>query len=452
MSNKLSEYGYSFQIKILTCLFTDKAFLQQIIDILHAEYFENDANKFLVDIIREYFSDYKSSPTKEVLKVKVTEIDNDVLKETVISHLKDVYRYIGSEDLDFVKEQTLDFCKNQNLKNAIVKSVDLLKSGEYDSIKSLIDDAMKAGAERNLGHEYLVNIDDRYSESVRNTCTTGWDVIDELADGGLGKGELGVMVAPAGIGKSWALVNVAANAVKAGKTVLHYTLELNEAYVGLRYDSVFTGIAAQNLKYNIDEVKETVEKLTGNLIVKYYPTKGASVNTIAGHIERCRMQGIDPDLVIVDYADLLRGQGKSTELRIQLGNIYEDLRGLAGEQEIPVWTASQANRSALQEDIIQADKIAESYSKIMTADLVISLSRKIEDKVDGTGRWHVIKNRFGPDGITLPSKMNASNGHIEIFAQSSVQGKEVQNTMDNHEETTRKLLKNKFQELNEEQA
>tara|TARA_R110000744_G_scaffold3594_2_gene13543 strand:+ start:4327 stop:5685 length:1359 start_codon:yes stop_codon:yes gene_type:complete len=452
MSNKLSEYGYSFQIKILTCLFTDKAFLQQIIDILHAEYFENDANKFLVDIIREYFSDYKSSPTKEVLKVKVTEIDNDVLKETVISHLKDVYRYIGSEDLDFVKEQTLDFCKNQNLKNAIVKSVDLLKSGEYDSIKSLIDDAMKAGAERNLGHEYLVNIDDRYSESVRNTCTTGWDVIDELADGGLGKGELGVMVAPAGIGKSWALVNVAANAVKAGKTVLHYTLELNEAYVGLRYDSVFTGIAAQNLKYNIDEVKETVEKLTGNLIVKYYPTKGASVNTIAGHIERCRMQGIDPDLVIVDYADLLRGQGKSTELRIQLGNIYEDLRGLAGEQEIPVWTASQANRSALQEDVIQADKIAESYSKIMTADLVISLSRKIEDKVDGTGRWHVIKNRFGPDGITLPSKMNASNGHIEIFAQSSVQGREVQNTMDNHEETTRKLLKNKFQELNEEQA
>jgi len=450
MSNKLSEYGYAFQIKVLTCLFTDKAFTQQIIDILSSEFFENDANKFLVDVIRDYFAEYKGVPTKEVLKVKVTEIDNDVLKETVISHLKDVYRYIGAEDLDFVKEQTLDFCKNQNLKNAIVKSVDLLKGGEYDSIKQLIDDAMKAGAERNLGHEYMENIDDRYSESVRNTCTTGWDVIDELADGGLGKGELGVMVAPAGIGKSWALVNVAANAVKAGKTVLHYTLELNEAYVGLRYDSVFTGIAAQNLKYNIDEVKETVEKLTGNLIVKYYPTKGASVSTIAGHIERCRMQGINPDLVIVDYADLLRGQGKTTELRIQLGNIYEDLRGLAGEQEIPVWTASQANRSALQEDIIQADKIAESYSKIMTADFVVSLSRKIEDKVDGTGRWHVIKNRFGPDGITLPSKMNASNGHIEIFAQSSVQGKEVQHKMDNHEETTRKLLKNKFQELNEE--
>jgi replicative DNA helicase len=449
MSNKLSEYGYSFQIKILTCLFTDKAFLQQIIDILDSKFFENDANKFIVDIVKEYFNEFKSPPTKEVLKVKVTEIDNDVLKKTVIEHLKDVYRYIGAEDLDFVKQQTLDFCKNQNLKGAIIKSVELLKDGEYESIKTLIDTAMKAGAERDLGHEYMDNIDERYSESVRNTCTTGWEVIDELSDGGLGKGELGVMVAPAGIGKSWALVNVAANAVKAGKTVLHYTLELNEAYVGLRYDSVFTGIAAQNLKYNIDDVKEKLKSIKGNLVVKYYPTKGASVNTISAHIEKARMQGINPDLVIVDYADLLRGTGKTNELRIQLGNIYEDLRGLAGEQEIPVWTASQANRSALQEDVIQADKIAESYSKIMTADFVVSLSRKIEDKVDGTGRWHVIKNRFGPDGITLPSKMNASNGHIEIFAQSSVQGREVQKQMDNHEETTRKLLKNKFNELNE---
>ena len=452
MSNKLSEYGYSFQIKILTCLFTDKAFLQQIIDILDSKFFENDANKFIVDIIKEYFNEYKSPPSREVLKVKITEIDNDVLKKTVIEHIKDIFRYIGADDLDFVKQQTLDFCKNQNLKGAIMKSVELLQDGEYESIKALIDNAMKAGVERDLGHEYMDSIDERYQESVRNTCTTGWDVIDELSDGGLGKGELGVMVAPAGIGKSWALVNVAANAVKAGKTVIHYTLELNEAYVGLRYDSVFTGIANQNLKYNIDDVKERLKDIKGSLVVKYYPTKGASVNTLSAHIEKCKVQGIKPDLVIVDYADLLRGTGNNNELRIQLGNIYEDLRGLAGEQEIPVWTASQANRSALQEDVIQADKIAESYSKIMTADFVVSLSRKIEDKVDGTGRWHVIKNRFGPDGITLPSKMNASNGHIEIFAQSSIQGKEVQKQMDNHEETTRKLLKNKFQELNENQS
>ena len=272
-------------------------------------------------------------------------------------------------------------------------------------------------------------------------------MIDDLADGGLGKGELGVMVAPAGIGKSWALVNIGANAVKAGLKVIHYTLELNEHYVGLRYDSVFTGIAAQELKYNIDDVKKRLSSINGNLIVKYYPTMGASVNSISAHIEKCMVQGFKPDLVIVDYADLLRGTGKSRELRHELGNLYEDLRGIAGEHEMPIWTASQANRSALEEDVIGAEKIAESYAKIMTADFVISLSRKIEDKIAGTGRWHVIKNRFGPDGITLPSKMNASNGQIDIYESDSIQGQETQKDMNNHSEYLRKLMANKYKEL-----
>ena len=305
---------------------------------------------------------------------------------------------------------------------------------------------IKAGVEKDVGHEYNIHIDERYEESVRNTCTTGWDAIDDIADGGLGRGELGVMVAPAGIGKSWALVNIGANAVKAGLNVIHYTLELNAAYVGLRYDAVFTGISAQDLKYNLEDVKKKVGGLKGDLIVKYYPTKSATVNTLSAHIQRCMANGKKPDLVIVDYADLLRGHGK--EVRHELGNIYEDLRGLAGEYEIPVWTASQANRSALEDDIIGAEKIAESYSKIMTADFVLSLSRKIEDKLANTGRWHVIKNRFGPDGITFPSKMNASNGQIDIYVDTSIQGKETTKEMDNHNEYLRKMMKKKFDEMN----
>jgi len=152
-----------------------------------------------------------------------------------------------------------------------------------------------------------------------------------------------------------------------------------------------------------------------------------------------------PDLIIVDYADLLRGTGK--EIRHELGNIYEDLRGLAGEYEVPVWTASQANRSALEDDVIGAEKIAESYSKIMTADFVLSLSRKIEDKIAGTGRWHVIKNRFGPDGITFPSKMNMSNGQIDIYEETSVQGKSTQSEMNQGSEAMRKRLATKYKEV-----
>jgi len=447
MSDNFSKFGYSFQMKLMAALFTDKAFLQQILDILDPKYFESETNIWIVRCIIDYFNKYKQQPTLEVMKVELDKVENDVLKTTIVENLKEITKHLHSSDQDFIKDEAIEFCKNQVIKNAIMSSVDLLQTGQYDQIKTNIDNAMKAGSERDIGHEYNVAVDDRFSETTRKTVATNWDSINSVMDGGLGPGELGVFVAPAGIGKSWGLVNVAAHAVKNGLNVIHYTLELSAPYVGLRFDSVFTGIAAQNLKYHIDEIKENVNNLEGNLVVKYYPTKTASVNTLKAHIEKCILQDKKPDVIIVDYADLLRGAGRTQDLRHELGNIYEDLRGMAGEYEIPVWTASQANRSALEEDVIGADKIAESYAKIMTADFVISLSRKIEDKISGTGRWHVIKNRFGPDGITFPSKMNTSNGQINIYEETSVQGKATQKTMDTGDELLRKRLANKFSEL-----
>jgi len=446
MTDRLSSYGYSFQIKVITALFTDKMFLQQIADILLPSYFESDANNWIITNILEYNKEYKTTPTLEVMKVKLDSVDHDVLKEQIKSQLKDAWKFTESDDLQFIKQQTIDFCKNQEIKKAILTSVDLLKHGQYEEIKTKIDNALKAGGDKNIGHDYMTSIDARYNESVRFTKETPWEVINELTDGGLGKGELGVFVAPAGIGKSWGLINIGANSIKKGLKVIHYTLELNEAYVGLRYDSVITGIPNQNLKHYQSQVKEELGKINGELIIKYYPTKSVSVLGIRSHIEKCIMQDKKPDVVIVDYADLLKGYGQ--EKRHELEGIYEDLRGMAGEYEIPVWTASQANRSALEEDVIDASKIAESYGKVMVADFVISLSRKVQDKLAGTGRWHVIKNRFGPDGITLPSKMNTSNGQIHIYADTSIQGKETQKQMDKGEEFTRKMLSRKFQEIN----
>jgi hypothetical protein len=256
-----------------------------------------------------------------------------------------------------------------------------------------------------------------------------------------------VFVAPAGIGKSWGLINVGAHAVKAGLNVVHYTLELNAGYVGQRYDAVLTGIANQNLKFNLDEVESTVAKLKGDLVIKYYPTKTASSSTIRAHIEKMILIGKKPDIVIVDYADLLRGAVSRKEMRHELESIYEDLRGIAGEYEVPLYTASQANRSSLEMDVIEADKISESYSKIMIADFVLSLSRKVTDKIAGTGRWHIIKNRFGPDGLTLPSKMNMSNGQIHIYEETSVEGKETKTSMQTGEELLKKSLSQKYKEI-----
>jgi replicative DNA helicase len=446
MTDKLSEYGYGFQVKVLAAMFTDRLFLQQIADIIQADYFESDANSWLLDVILTHFREYKCPPSKDVLKVKVTEIDNDILKTAILEQLKEVFRFMESDDLTFVKDEILKFCKNQEIKRAIMDSVNLLKMGNYDEIKSKIDGAMKAGADTNIGLEYKANISARYAEASRHTITTGWDVIDDLMDGGLAPGELGVVMAPAGIGKSWLLINIGANAVKAGKTVIHYTLELNENYVGQRYDSVLTGINAQTLKHHQDTVEERMKTLSGNLIVKYFPTKSVGVMGLKAHLEKTIMLGNTPALVIVDYGDLLKINVKKDKHEA-LEELYEELRGMAGEYDIPVWTASQAGRSALEEDIIEADKIASSYGKVMVADFLVSLSRKVEDKMSGTGRGHVIKNRFGPDGITLPCKINTNNGQFQFFEPQTTQGKQTTQVMKTGENIVKKNLAQKFKDL-----
>ena len=426
----------------------NQTFLEQIHDILDEKHYDSDSLKWIVKECKKYYDEYRKCITLDVFKVKTSEVENDVLKVAIVENLKEVFRLLESPDLEYIQDKTLDFFKNQTLKNAIIKSVDILESnGDYESIKKVVDDALNAGTERNIGHEYVEHVEDRYSETARTTVETGWEVIDELTQGGLGGGELGVIVAPAGVGKTWVLAALGANAMKKGKHIVHYSLELNESYVGLRYDSIFTGIANQNLKYHKDDVINHMEKLKGDLVIKYFPTKTASVNTLSAHLKRLTTLGTQVDMVVVDYADILRDMGGSREVRHALGNIYEDLRGLAGEFQIPVWTASQANRSALDEDIIEAQKVSESYQKVMTADFVMSLSRKVEDKIGNTGRFHVIKNRFGPDGITYPAKVNTNTGKMEIYESSSVGGKEQQNKIDNRDNLMKKMLSNRYEDL-----
>ena len=426
----------------------NQTFLEQIHDILDESNYDSDSLKWVVKECKKYYDEYRKCITLDVFKVKTQEVENDVLKVSIVESLKEVFRHLESPDLEFVQDKALDFFKNQTLKSAILESVEILESkGDYEQIKRLVDDALNAGTERNIGHEYIEHIEDRYSETARSTVETGWEVIDDLTQGGLGGGELGVIVAPAGVGKTWVLAAIGANAMKRGKHIVHYSLELNEAYVGLRYDSIFTGIANQNLKYHKDDVQTEMDKLKGDLVIKYYPTKSASVNTLSAHLKRITTLGTEVDMVVVDYADILKDVGSAREVRHALGNIYEDLRGLAGEFQIPVWTASQANRSALDEDVIEATKVSESYQKIMTADFVMSLSRKVEDKIGNTGRFHVIKNRFGPDGITFPAKVNTNTGKMEIYEGNSVGGKEQQTKIDNRDNLMKKMLSNRYEDL-----
>ena len=266
-------------------------------------------------------------------------------------------------------------------------------------------------------------------------------------DGGLGPGELGVVVAPSGVGKTWILTALGASAVRQGLSVVHYSMELSEHYVGARYDTVFSHIPSADIKEKRDIVEEKIRGLKGKLMIKYFPPKGVSSKKIAQHIDKMIAADNKPDLIICDYADLLLSHSNKTDSTYaEQGGVYIDLRGLSGEYGIPIWTASQTNRSAIDSEVIEADKISDSYAKVMNADFIMSWSRKSKDKLNNTARAHIMKNRFGPDGITFPCKMDTNTGFIEVYDGQSSEGMLSTKESASGENQRKQLLHKKYVE------
>jgi replicative DNA helicase len=410
---KFEEYGKDFQIKVISSLLTHKEFLINIYDIINDEDFTNQAHRWIVKEILKYYNKYHTTPSLEILKVEVKKVENEVLRLSIKEQLREAY-ITSDDDLEYVMEEFSSFCKNQQLKKALLSSVDLLKAGDYDSIKIMVENALKAGQDKNIGHEYNLDLETRYREDNRRPIPTPWPQITELLQGGLGEGDFGLIFGNPGGGKSWSLVALGGFAVRMGYNVLHYTLELGEDYVGKRYDAFFTQIPVNQTKELKEKAIETIPQLPGKLVIKEFPMGKTTIHTIESHIRKCRDLDIDADLIIIDYVDLLSSKRKNADRKYEIDDIYTSTKGLARELKLPIWSVSQVNRAGAKDDVIEGDKAAGSYDKIMITDFCLSLSRKAKDKVNGTGRFHVMKNRYGMDGLTYGVKADTSTGHFEV--------------------------------------
>ena len=447
----IDQYGPQFQSKVISSLLSHKDFLVNIHDILDESSFGNQAHQWIIKEILAYYTKYHTVPSMDVLKVELQKIENEVLQLSIKEKLREAYK-ITNDDAEYVMEEFSTFCKNQQLKKALLSSVDLLKAGDYDSIKFMIENAMKAGQDKNMGHEYNKDVESRYREDNRITIPTPWSTINDMLQGGLGNGDFGLIFGNPGGGKSWSLVALGGFAIKLGYNVLHYTLELGEDYVGRRYDAFFTNIAVNKVLEHRTKVEETVESLKGELIIKEFPTGRATISTVEAHIAKVKSLGIEPDLIIIDYVDLLSSKRKSTDRKFEIDDIYTSTKGLARELNIPIWSVSQVNRAGSKDDVIEGDKAAGSYDKMMITDFAMSLSRKKEDKVNNTGRFHVMKNRYGMDGITYIIKADTSTGHFEITDEYNEDDNPTpvnnSNGFTNIDNVDRKTLSKKFFELN----
>lgn len=447
------QYGKHFQECVMQGLLNDQKWAEQLLEVFDVSYFELNYLQFLADRYFQYAKKYKVFPTLQLL---VTIIRDDlkkgndiILRDQIIDYLQRIRSNPDPGDLPYVKTKTLDFCKKQALKSALEKAVDHMAADDYEKIIETIKHAVLVGTTSSDGHNFFEDFDARFNKLRRDCVPTGIDELDKnvILNGGLGKGELGVIVAPTGIGKSHFLVQLGANALRNGLNVLHYTFELSEPQVGVRYDSNLCEIDSNDVIENKNDIIKKYsdmknEKL-GRLMIKQYPTNTASVFTLQSHVERLTMRGFQPNLIIIDYADIMRSSRQFDSLRHELKLVYEELRGWASEAGLPVWTASQSNKEGSNSDIVDLGNMAEAYGKAMVADVVLSISRKPHEKSSGWGRLYIAKNRAGIDGIVYPVQINTARSVFLIAGK----GGSPDEAYNDDEKKAKAALREKLKEL-----
>ena len=427
-----ARYGTKFQENLVHLVFQDRTFSDQIREVLDINFLELKYLRVFTEQVFSHRDQYGLHPSQDTMTTLLrTGLDkhNDVIQKQVRDYFARIIANDIVSDADYIKESSLNFCRKQKLKGALLESADLINDSEngasYDEIKSKIDTALKLGSDNNFGYDYIVDFEKRFELKARNPITTGWKSVDSITHGGLGSGELGVVIAPTGVGKSMALVHLGAKAIQEGKTVIHYTLELADTVVATRYDSCITGIPLNEVYHKKEQIFNAVQEVEGKLVVKEYPTKSATTAVIKNHLDRLIARDLSPDLIIVDYGDLLRPLDKRREKRNELESIYEELRAIAQVYECPVWTASQTNRAGLNAEVITMESISEAFNKCFVADFIFTISRTIEDKTSNEGRVFIAKNRNGPDGIVFPIEINTKNVFLNVLSATSETPSEI---------------------------
>jgi len=437
-------FGKNFQEKLCQLMLEDRPFFDQIMEVLDITFFEKKYLQIFAQTLINYREKYNTHPNSEVMMSLLrTELNHHdkATAQAVREFYARIHTSEGVEEAEYIKDKAIDFCRKQVLKGAMIKSASLLKSSSFEEIEKVIKEALVLGTDNNFGHDFRKDLLKRFELVSRDPISTGWARMDEICKGGLGKSELGVVIAPTGAGKSMVMVHLASRALLEGKTVVYYTLELKDTVVGQRFDCCISNVPLQEHRMRQKEIVQKISDIEGTLIIKEYPTKSASVQTLKNHIEKLRKRGIEPDMVLVDYADLLRPVRSSGEKRHELEETYEGLRGLAQTYEFPIWTASQTNRGGLNAEVITMEAISEAFNKCFVADFIFSLSRTVQDKQANKGRLFVAKNRNGPDGLVFDAFVDWSDVTIDILDRDE-SAEKMQSTND-----ALQMLKDKYAKM-----
>jgi replicative DNA helicase len=403
------EFDRNFRVKILACLL-DPVWYSTYTSIIKPEYFPNEDESDFVTAVDKYHEQYSRIPSDPYdLEILATSPDSIELMHTVF----DTYE---QQDLFLAGDKAIEFAKQQAVKLAILQSVDDIDTGDLSQIVDRMKEALEVGTEiDSLGLDPYVDVDKWLYDYWKDKIKTGWMHIDGALEGGLAPGELGVILSPQNRGKSMSLINIGfgAAAIGSGKNVVHITHEMSVAQTAKRY-AARTIFRFPRFDDDLDDYSDELYKAAHRLVtgsIRIIGSKDVTKNISHMGVsdiraKLCKLQdsGFKIDLLIDDYADLLKPSRKFSDRRFELSDIYQALRELAKEFECPVWTASQSRRSSHTKEIITMEDIAEDINKVSIADVVISLCQTKEEKDSDQCRLFTAKVRDGISGMTFGAK------------------------------------------------
>jgi len=419
INENIDVFESNYQSKFLKVFIEDKNnWAQQIIDIVFPDYFDG-YHKILVDYEIEFFKKYRVPADYDELREMVNDRENDELLKEHIYGLLDKIKTLEIEHQkkDSVKERAYTYFKSQKMKNTLIECAVDWKKNTFDGMKAKIEEALKAGEPKNSGHNYFLDVEKRLKRDFRNPVPI-LPGLDEQIGGGVAGGELAVIMAPTGGGKSMMLVRNAVTALRTGKKVLYYSLELSEEAIGQRFDACLNNLPLKGIWGFKETISETIKDLSGigaNLIIKRYPDGAATINAFYSHLDwlKCN-ENFVPDVIIVDYADNMKALQSYGELRHDLVSIYKDLRALAVEYNVPVLTASQTGRGGNNKQELSLDMIAEAWGKANIADIIIGIGRSPDQFKMNEASLKILKNRNGATGGSFDMIFNTAVLEIEI--------------------------------------
>jgi len=384
--SEVKNYSPDLQKLFVQFMLTDPQLFTRVMGIIDERHFDRP-NRDIVGYLINYSEEYSTMPSVEQIKAETGQ---------EIELLEDIAKHS-----DWFVDEFETFCRHKAIERAIVNSADLLEEGKYGEVETTIKDAVQIGLARSLGTDYFHDPRARLEMLKDNNgqITTGWKDLDDKLYGGINRGEVTIFAGGSGSGKSLFMQNMSLNWAEAGMNCVYLTLELSEELSAMRIDAMATDKSTRRIFKELDDVElkvKTIGKKSGMLRIKYM-SSGSTINDVRAYLKELQIvTGKTVDCICIDYLDLLMPATKKVnpgDLFIKDKYVTEEIRNFAMESQTVVVTASQLNRSAVEEVEFDHSHIAGGISKIQTADNVIGIFTSNAMRERGQYQLQLLKTR-----------------------------------------------------------